>query len=127
MKKEVAKKRMVIKAFDSSCFIESIALRDHVVAGIKGKDSLRRITSLSYSTTGYIDPTWQEYLTLDLLNSANLPTMLYYNIVTGRSTFLCLTSSTGRLRFSSCFGSNYQWQKEHTSKKYYEEFTNWSR
>ena len=98
---------MVIKAVDSTCLLELIALRDVVVARLKGKSSLGRITTLSYSTTGYIDTDWQEYRTLDLLNSANLPVTLYNNIVIGRNTFLRLTSSTGRLHSSSCFGSNY--------------------
>ena len=98
---------MVIKAVDSTCLLESIALRDSGVARINGKSSLGRITSLSYFTTGYVDPAWQEYHTLDLLNPANLPVTLYNNIVIGRNTFLRLTSSTGRLHSSSCFGSNY--------------------
>ena len=97
MKKEVANRKMVIKAFNSTFLLESIALPGSIMARLEGNSSLGRIGQLSYPTAGYIDPAWHQYLTLELLNTANLSVTLYNKTVIGQIPFLCLTSPTGRL------------------------------
>ena len=97
MKKEVAKRRMVIETFDSTFLLESVALPDGIMARLEGNSSLGGIALLSYPTAGYVDPAWHQYLTLELLNTANLSVTLYNKTFIGQIPFLCLTSPTGRL------------------------------
>ena len=53
--------------------LESIALPDDIVARLEGKSSLGRLGLLIHSTAGFVDPSFEGNLTLELSNVANLP------------------------------------------------------
>src|SRR4051812_49659331 len=48
--------------------LESIALPDDIVARLEGKSSLGRLGLLIHSTAGFVDPSWEGNLTLELSN-----------------------------------------------------------
>ena len=47
--------------------VERVAIPDDLVARLEGKSSLGRLGLLIHSTAGYIDPGWDGYITLELV------------------------------------------------------------
>ena len=48
--------------------LETITLPDDIVARLEGKSSLGRLGLLIHSTAGFVDPSWEGNLTLELPN-----------------------------------------------------------
>ena len=57
--------------------LERVRLPDDVVARLEGKSSLGRLGLLIHSTAGFVDPSWNGNLTLELSNVANLPVTIF--------------------------------------------------
>ena len=68
--------------------LESIALPDDIVARLEGKSSLGRLGLLIHSTAGFVDPSFEGNLTLELSNVANLPITIYYGMPIGQISFM---------------------------------------
>ena len=68
--------------------LESIGLPDDIVARLEGKSSLGRLGLLIHSTAGFVDPSFEGNLTLELSNVANLPITIYYGMPIGQISFM---------------------------------------
>jgi dCTP deaminase len=102
--------------------LEAIALPNDLVARLEGKSSLGRLGLLIHSTAGFVDPSWQGNLTLELSNVANLPIALYFGMKIGQISFFRMSSPVERPYGSKELGSKYQGQSRPTASEYYRDF-----
>ena len=102
--------------------LESIALPDDIVARLEGKSSLGRLGLLIHSTAGFVDPSFEGNLTLELSNVANLPITIYYGMPIGQISFMRMDGPVERPYGSRETGSKYQGQAEPTPSRFYRNF-----
>jgi dCTP deaminase len=102
--------------------LESIALPDDLVARLEGKSSLGRLGLLIHSTAGFVDPSWEGNLTLELSNVANLPITIYHRMPIGQISFMQMDGPVERPYGASEVGSKYQGQAEPTPSRFYRNF-----
>jgi dCTP deaminase len=102
--------------------LESIALPDDIVARLEGKSSLGRLGLLIHSTAGFVDPSWQGNLTLELSNVANLPITIYHGMPIGQISFMRMDGPVERPYGGEEVGSKYQGQAEPTPSRFYRNF-----
>ena len=102
--------------------LERLRLPDDLVARLEGKSSLGRLGLLIHSTAGFVDPSWEGNLTLELSNVANLPITIYHGMPIGQISFMQLTEPASAPYGSSALGSKYQGQRGPTPSRYYENF-----
>jgi dCTP deaminase len=101
---------------------ESIALPDDIVARLEGKSSLGRLGLLIHSTAGFVDPSWEGNLTLELSNVANLPITIYKRMPIGQISFMRMDAPVEHPYGSSEVRSKYQGQAEPTPSRFYRNF-----
>jgi dCTP deaminase len=101
---------------------ESIALPDDIVARLEGKSSLGRLGLLIHSTAGFVDPSWEGNLTLELSNVANLPITIYKGMPIGQISFMRMDAPVEHPYGSSEVRSKYQGQAEPTPSRFYRNF-----
>ena len=58
------------------------------MARLEGKSSLGRLGLLIHSTAGFVDPSFEGNLTLELSNVANLPITIYHGMPIGQISFM---------------------------------------
>ena len=102
--------------------LESIALPDDIVARLEGKSSLGRLGLLIHSTAGFVDPSFEGNLTLELSNVANLPITIYYGMPIGQISFMRMDGPVEVPYGASEAGSKYQGQAEPTPSRFYRNF-----
>ena len=102
--------------------LESITLPDDLVARLEGKSSLGRLGLLIHSTAGFVDPSWEGNLTLELSNVANLPITIYHRMPIGQISFMRRDGPVERPYGGSEVGSKYQGQAEPTPSRFYRNF-----
>src|ERR671923_299740 len=102
--------------------LERVRLPDDIVARLEGKSSLGRLGLLIHSTAGFVDPSWDGNLTLELSNVANLPITIYHGMPIGQISFMRMDSAVERPYGSGEAGSEYQGQGEATPSRFYPHF-----
>jgi dCTP deaminase len=102
--------------------LESIALPDDIVARLEGKSSLGRLGLLIHSTAGFVDPSWEGNLTLELSNVANLPITIYHGMPIGQISFMRMDGPVERPYGAAEVRSKYQGQAEPTPSRFYRNF-----
>jgi dCTP deaminase len=102
--------------------LESIALPDDIVARIEGKSSLGRLGLLIHSTAGFVDPSFEGNLTLELSNVANLPITIYHGMPIGQLSFMRMDGPVERPYGSRETSNKYQGQTEPTPSRFYLNF-----
>ena len=102
--------------------LESIALPDDLVARLEGKSSLGRLGLLIHSTAGFVDPSFEGNLTLELSNVANLPITIYYGMPIGQISFMRMDGPVETPYGANEAGSKYQGQAEPTPSRFYRNF-----
>ncbi len=102
--------------------LESIALPDDIVARLEGKSSLGRLGLLIHSTAGFVDPSFEGNLTLELSNVANLPITIYYGMPIGQISFMRMDGPVETPYGATAAGSKYQGQAEPTPSRFYKNF-----
>jgi dCTP deaminase len=102
--------------------LESIALPDDIVARLEGKSSLGRLGLLIHSTAGFVDPSFEGNLTLELSNVANLPITIYYGMPIGQISFMRMDGPVEHPYGAREAGSKYQGQAEPTASRFYLNF-----
>ena len=102
--------------------LERVRLPDDIVARLEGKSSLGRLGLLIHSTAGFVDPSWDGNLTLELSNVANLPVTIYYGMPIGQISFMRMDAPVERPYGSSDASSKYQGQAEPTPSRFYLNF-----
>jgi dCTP deaminase len=101
---------------------ESITLPNDIVARLEGKSSLGRLGLLIHSTAGFVDPSWNGNLTLELSNVANLPITIYRGMPIGQLSFMRMDGPVEHPYGSGETGSKYQGQGEPTPSRFYLNF-----
>jgi len=102
--------------------LESIALPNDIVARLEGKSSLGRLGLLIHSTAGFVDPSWEGNLTLELSNVANLPITIYAGMPIGQLSFMKMDAPVEHPYGASEVRSKYQGQAEPTPSRFYRNF-----
>lgn len=101
---------------------EWVQLPDDVAGRLEGKSSLGRLGLVTHSTAGFIDPSFQGHLTLELSNLATLPITLYPNMPIGQIAFFRLSSPAQSGYGAEERKSKYQGQRGPTPSRYWENF-----
>ena len=102
--------------------LERVTLPDDLVARLEGKSSLGRLGLLIHSTAGFVDPSWEGNLTLELSNVANLPITIYYGMPIGQISFMRMDGPVERPYGAAEVRSKYQGQAEPTPSRFYRNF-----
>jgi dCTP deaminase len=102
--------------------LESIALPDDIVARLEGKSSLGRLGLLIHSTAGFVDPSFEGNLTLELSNVANLPITIYHRMPIGQISFMRMDGPVEMPYGAAEARSKYQGQAEPTPSRFYRNF-----
>lgn len=101
---------------------EKVAIGDHLSARLEGKSSLGRLGLMVHSTAGFIDPGFSGHITLEMLNVASLPIMIWPGMAVGQLCFFPLTSRSVRPYGSQDLGSKYQDQVGPTASRSFQGF-----
>jgi dCTP deaminase len=102
--------------------LETITLPNDIVARLEGKSSLGRLGLLIHSTAGFVDPSWEGNLTLELSNVANLPITIYYGMPIGQISFMRMDAPVEHPYGAAEVRSKYQGQHEPTPSRFYRNF-----
>jgi dCTP deaminase len=102
--------------------LEAISLPNDIVARLEGKSSLGRLGLLIHSTAGFVDPSFQGNLTLELSNVANLPITIYYGMPIGQISFMRMDGPVETPYGAEGAKSKYQGQAEPTPSRFYQNF-----
>ena len=102
--------------------LEAISLPDDIVARLEGKSSLGRLGLLIHSTAGFVDPSFEGNLTLELSNVANLPITIYHGMPIGQISFMRMDGPVEMPYGAQGAGSKYQGQAEPTPSRFYRNF-----
>jgi dCTP deaminase len=102
--------------------LEAISLPDDIVARLEGKSSLGRLGLLIHSTAGFVDPSFEGNLTLELSNVANLPITIYHGMPIGQISFMRMDGPVETPYGAQEAGSKYQGQAEPTPSRFYRNF-----
>src|ERR671911_751504 len=99
--------------------LERVRLPDDLVARLEGKSSLGRLGLVIHSTAGFVDPSFQGNLTLELSNVANLPITIYHGMPIGQISFMRMDSPVEQPYGSEEARSKYQGQAEPTPSRFH--------
>ncbi|HVE75359.1 MAG TPA: dCTP deaminase [Actinomycetota bacterium] len=102
--------------------LEWVQLPNDIAGRLEGKSSLGRLGLVTHSTAGFVDPSFEGHLTLELSNLANLPITLYPGMKIGQIAFFKLTSPAEAGYGSEQLRSKYQGQRGPTPSRYWENF-----
>lgn len=102
--------------------MEWVRLPSDVAGRLEGKSSLGRLGLVTHSTAGFIDPSFQGHLTLELSNLANLPITLFPGMPIGQIAFFRLSSPARSGYGAGERKSKYQGQRGPTPSRYWENF-----
>jgi dCTP deaminase len=102
--------------------LERVTLPDDLVARLEGKSSLGRLGLLIHSTAGFVDPSWEGNLTLELSNVANLPITIYHGMPIGQISFMRMDAPVEHPYGAAEVRSKYQGQDEPTPSRFYRNF-----
>jgi dCTP deaminase len=101
---------------------EWVELPPDIAGRLEGKSSLGRLGLVTHSTAGFIDPSFEGHLTLELSNLANLPITLYPGMPIGQIAFFRLSSPADSGYGARALRSKYQGQAGPTPSRYWENF-----
>jgi dCTP deaminase len=101
---------------------EWVELPPDIAGRLEGKSSLGRLGLVTHSTAGFIDPSFEGHLTLELSNLANLPITLYPGMKIGQLCLFEMSSPAERPYGSEELGSKYHGQVGPTPSRYFENF-----
>ena len=101
--------------------IERVKLPDDLVGRLEGRSSLGRLGVVIHSTAGFIDPSFDGHVTLEISNLANLPVALYPGMRIGQLSFSKMTTAADR-PYGPARGSKYSGQHLPTASRLYLDF-----
>ncbi len=85
---------------------ETTGVSSKYVGRLEGKSSVGRMGMLIHITAGFLDPGNSLKMTLELHNTANMPTLLYYKMPIAQMAFEELSSQSQK-PYSKAIGSKY--------------------
>lgn len=98
--------------------IEHIRLPDDLVARVDGKSSIGRYGILVHATAGFIDPSFQGNVVLELSNVSSLPFKLWPGMKIGQISFMQMDAPAERPYGHPALGSKYQGQTGPVGSQY---------
>jgi dCTP deaminase len=101
--------------------VERVRMPDDVVGRLEGRSSLGRLGVVIHSTAGYLDPSFEGQVTLEISNLANLPIALYPGMRIGQISFAQMTTPAER-PYGPARGSKYSGQSLPTASRLYLDF-----
>ena len=101
--------------------IERVKMPDDLVGRLEGRSSLGRLGVVIHSTAGYLDPSFEGRVTLEISNLANLPIALYPGMRIGQISFSLMTTPADR-PYGAARGSKYSGQQLPTASRLYLDF-----
>lgn len=104
--------------FALAATLERVSLAADLVARVEGKSSLGRLGLLTHATAGFVDPSWDGHITLELSNVSNLPVLLRPGMRIAQLAFQQLDRPAARPYGHPDLGSKYQGQTGPTASKY---------
>jgi dCTP deaminase len=101
--------------------VERVCMPDDLVARLEGRSSLGRLGVVIHSTAGFIDPSFEGHITLEISNLANLPIALYPGMRIGQISFSLMTTPAD-MPYGALRGSKYSGQQLPTASRLYLDF-----
>lgn len=101
--------------------VERVRIPDDLVARLEGRSSLGRLGVVIHSTAGYVDPSFDGHITLEISNLANLPIALYPGMRIGQLSFQQMTTPAEK-PYGPARGSKYSGQRLPTASRLYLDF-----
>lgn len=101
--------------------VERVRMPDDLVGRLEGRSSLGRLGVVIHSTAGFIDPSFDGHVTLEISNLANLPIALYPGMRIGQLSFSKMTTAADR-PYGPARGSKYSGQRLPTASRLYLDF-----
>jgi dCTP deaminase len=101
--------------------IERVKMPDDLVGRLEGRSSLGRLGVVIHSTAGYLDPSFEGRVTLEISNLANLPIALYPGMRIGQISFSLMTTPADK-PYGAARGSKYSGQQLPTASRLYLDF-----
>ncbi len=101
--------------------VERVRMPDDIVGRLEGRSSLGRLGVVIHSTAGFIDPSFDGHVTLEISNLANLPIGLYPGMRIGQLSFSKMTTPADR-PYGPARGSKYSGQRLPTASRLYLDF-----
>ena len=109
------------KEFVLGSTIERVRIPNDLVGRLEGRSSLGRLGVVIHSTAGFIDPSFEGHVTLEISNLANLPIALYPGMRIGQISFTQMTTPAER-PYGPARGSKYSGQTVPTASRLYLDF-----
>ena len=109
------------KEFVLGSTIERVRIPNDLVGRLEGRSSLGRLGIVIHSTAGFIDPSFDGHVTLEISNLANLPITLYPGMRIGQISFTQMTTPAER-PYGPERGSKYSGQQAPTASRLYLDF-----
>jgi dCTP deaminase len=101
--------------------LERVRIPNDLVGRLEGRSSLGRLGVVIHSTAGFIDPSFEGNVTLEISNMANLPIALYPRMRIGQISFVEMTTPAER-PYGPGRGSKYSGQQLPTASRLYLDF-----
>ena len=101
--------------------IERVRIPNDLVGRLEGRSSLGRLGIVIHSTAGFLDPSYEGHITLEISNLANLPITLYPGMRIGQISFVEMTTPAER-PYGPARGSKYSGQQLPTASRLYLDF-----
>jgi dCTP deaminase len=101
--------------------VERVRIPNDLVGRLEGRSSLGRLGVVIHSTAGYLDPSFEGHVTLEISNLANLPIALYPGMRIGQISFAEMTTPAER-PYGPERGSKYSGQQLPTASRLYLDF-----
>jgi dCTP deaminase len=101
--------------------VERVRIPNDLVGRLEGRSSLGRLGIVIHSTAGFVDPSFEGHVTLEISNLANLPIALYPGMRIGQISFVEMTTPAER-PYGPGRGSKYSGQQLPTASRLYLDF-----
>jgi dCTP deaminase len=101
--------------------VERVRIPNDLVGRLEGRSSLGRLGIVIHSTAGFVDPSFEGHVTLEISNLANLPIALYPGMRIGQLSFVEMTTPAER-PYGPARGSKYSGQQLPTASRLYLDF-----
>jgi dCTP deaminase len=101
--------------------LERVRIPNDLVGRLEGRSSLGRLGIVIHSTAGFLDPSFEGHVTLEISNLANLPIALYPRMRIGQISFVEMTTPAER-PYGPARGSKYSGQQLPTASRLYLDF-----
>ena len=86
---------------------ERLSVPDNLAARVEGRSTLGRLFILVHHTAGWVEPTFEGEITLEILNNGYHPFTMYWQMPVAQVNFQALTAPVQRA-YGAALGSHYQ-------------------